>query len=395
MNRRRWLAVGAVVAVVAASAWWWWWNPLRGLPDVGDPFPREELTELSVPDADNAFVLYRQAGGQMTHLRREVASFEWERADPELRNWLAVNQAALALWRKGTERPDALYIHPTAMRLDTIIPLVQDLREFGRLALLEAGRLEARGDMAGAWGWYRAALRSSRHLGRHGCLIERLVGIAMHKEAAERARRWAEDPRTDGQQLRTALAEVEAIDAMTVPLSEVLRTEYLMIVNTLEDPGASGGLAALAATVGQAPPASVTIWGRTFSWGDLRYNGARLALRREPEVSLRIVRLIFADWLAACDLPPDRQPPPADTPLFLYRLGPDAPPAARAITPEELDDRFRQAVIAPLLMPGLGDASPDHQRDRATLLWKPLVEERAAHRELVRTLAEQLRLREE
>jgi hypothetical protein len=37
-----------------------------------------------------------------------------------------------------------------------------------------------------AWSWYRAILRSSRHVGKHGVIIERLVGASIHEKAVPR-----------------------------------------------------------------------------------------------------------------------------------------------------------------------------------------------------------------
>ena len=62
------------------------------------------------------------------------------------------------------------------------------LRSFQDLALLEASRLEEEGDMAGAWTWYRAAIRAPCHLGLHGPTFARTSPIS---GMARSANGWA------------------------------------------------------------------------------------------------------------------------------------------------------------------------------------------------------------
>jgi hypothetical protein len=73
---------------------------------------------------------------------------------------------------------------------------------------------------------------------------------------------------------------------------------------------------------------------------------ARRFLWREPERSRRVLRLVFANWLASSELPLERRPRPAvkvvaqtfmtKLSLPLYAFGPEAPAAARARSPEEI-----------------------------------------------------------
>jgi hypothetical protein len=51
----------------------------------------------------------------------------WSKADSEVRDFLETNREALEIWRQGTERPDALYIQPGRLAMDTVIPIVQEL----------------------------------------------------------------------------------------------------------------------------------------------------------------------------------------------------------------------------------------------------------------------------
>ena len=101
------------------------------------------------------------------------------------------------------------------------------------MAALEGSRLEEQGKMADAWGWYRAMLRSSRMVGRHGGLVERRFGARMHELAAKRIVRWARDERVDAATLRRALRDSLVADRLTAPISDSLKLEYLVTIREL------------------------------------------------------------------------------------------------------------------------------------------------------------------
>ena len=58
--------------------------------------------------------------------------------------------------------------------------------------------------MGEAWSWYKAKLRSSRHVGKRGVMLERFAGAFIHRNATLRIIRWAGDPRVDAALLRRA-----------------------------------------------------------------------------------------------------------------------------------------------------------------------------------------------
>src|SRR5262249_41760806 len=157
----------------------------------------------------------------------------WSSAPPGLRDYLDKNRAALELWREGTTRPDAIDHQPGGLAMDTALPLVQDVSLFARLGGVEGSRHEQAGAMVEAWTWHRAGLRASRHVGQHGVLIERLVGAGMLARAGERIGRWAADSRVDARLLRQALSDTLAALAMTPPLSNSLKLDYLIDLRDL------------------------------------------------------------------------------------------------------------------------------------------------------------------
>ena len=155
-RRRIWCLSAVLLAIVAGPALWWAMQ-LNGLPDVGDPFDVAAFRAFTIPDDRNAFVLYRQAAAlldanvvSLKTVRGKVDWFSrWSEADPQIRRWLEANREALALYRQGALRPDAL---DPATGLDressaTFFALFH----FQTLSLLEASRLEEQGDMTGAW----------------------------------------------------------------------------------------------------------------------------------------------------------------------------------------------------------------------------------------------------
>lgn len=387
------LATAAVLAVVVGLGVMFVLraNALRGLPDVGDPFDVEAFSRVDVPDERNAFVdfgiakgLKRRLGGPAANYDRLDAALheDWSKVPEPIRAWLESNRPALAAWRKGTEKPDALYHTPDEATVDTLLPITQELRDFARLALLEGARLEAEGDMRGAWGWYRATLRSSRLVARHGFLIERLVGGAIHRVAAERLMRWAAEPRVGAPSLREALDEVVAIDALTPPTSYSVKLEYLVLMRALADPNLDTKLPML--TSGPRPPSStIDRWAPWLSRVQAR---SRASSRNEPERSRRVLRLVFANWLAYCDLPKSRRPPTLDEPIALYEPDATAPPAARALPTSEIARWYETTIYARVMLDGANwRRTSQNAVDR----------ERDLQAELTRFLAEQLRRREQ
>jgi hypothetical protein len=113
-----------------------------------------------------------------------------------------------------------------------VIPLIEDARVFAGMAALEGSRLEESGAPEDAWDWYCAMVRSSRLIGRHGSLVQRLFGAKIHDLAVRCILRWASDPRVGAAPLRRALDDTLAADALTPPVSVSLKCTYLLCLNT-------------------------------------------------------------------------------------------------------------------------------------------------------------------
>jgi hypothetical protein len=326
----------------------WRVRSLDGLPDVGDPFDvAQALRPIEISDADNAYVAYSEAKRLLAKLPDAIRQADWvhvtwSAAGPDVRAYLEANRPALERWRAGTERPDALYHQPAELAFDTILPVVQDLRMLGWLAALEGTRLEDKGAMAEAWNWYKAILRSSRHVGRHGVVIERMVGAAIFDGSSRRITHWAADPRVDAALLRQALADALEADTLTPPMSESMKLEYVSCLRDLAElrvmvadiplPGGENGLLEkVAASMGAR----------------LQLQRARLKMTNDIERSRRVVRLLFANWLPQLDKPAaERAPLAIQKPIVIYANDRHAPPSARAVAPEDLEAAIGQTLFA-------------------------------------------------
>src|SRR5262249_7882227 len=161
-----------------------------------DPFGAADRP-ADVPEDEDASVLYQQAWGMLK--RFEQPDTSWPAAEPWVRAWLEESREALELWRRATDRPRSSGRRPEGGLRPGRLPTDRNYF-FATLALLEASRLEEGGDVAGAWGWYRAILRSFRHVGGLSPMVDRPdlesdMGLA--PRVGERIGRWAADPRVD------------------------------------------------------------------------------------------------------------------------------------------------------------------------------------------------------
>jgi len=353
--------------LLLAGTWIWWATQLRGLPDIGDPFDVKAFMAVRVPDDRNAFFEYRDAASMVTAARRaigwgpkwETYSQEWAKAGQPWRDMVVKVRPALDLWRSGSEKPDYLYEHPQALSMKTLLPVTQELGVLGRLAVLEGSRLEGSGDMAGAWGWYRAALRASRHNGRHGFQVERLGGAALHDEASKALTRWASDPRVDAALLRRALGEVIAIDAMTAPQSDTVKNHYLILADAMVDPDLIEEVLVM------------NMYQDSVDWSQQLpvpraaqkpIQAARVILADDRERSLRVARLMTANWLAQVDKPPSRRAPLVRPDPPIYESDPGTPAALR---PEKLASWLDSSLFASRFFRAYQKYAPNIDRERS------------------------------
>lgn len=378
-SRRGMLILLAILLAAAAVPAAWWSLQLAGLPDVGEPFDVKAFRAETIPDGRNAFVLYRRAAAlyqpikpptpteeldgaeapvaTVVSVRSTLISvngvvipshtldFPWSEVSPETRAWVEANREALEVFREGSERPDAFDASdPTSRRRSERA----DVPLFLRLVLLEASRRESEGDMDGARVWYRAARRAVHHYGRRARVDVREDGLMWLGSVNERVLLWAGDPRTTPAQIRKAVDDVRSCDDLEPSEVYTIKADYVRLKPSFDAAPYEGPpppwLTALHArsTFGSNAPFLTTdhLRSLTRAWH---------FWRREPERARRVFRLMTANRLAYEALPPDRRPKPepAVTLCDLYDLGPDAPPAARAVSAKALGRWLDSCADAP------------------------------------------------
>jgi hypothetical protein len=341
-SRQRVMTAAAVLLAMIAAPPVWWATQLMGLPEIDEPVDVQAIRSFRIPDESNAFVLYRRAADRLKPLRSPRGQVPvainqlgpWPKDDEEAGRWVEENREAMEIFRRGTERPDALDLVPAYHSQSW--SLILALRSFQMLARLEAGRLEKKGDMAGAWDWYRAALRSNYHIGLRGSVLVRTMAQPWQADHRGRLARWAGDRRTTPALLRLALEEAVACGNFAPSESYRLKVEYPEAMRVFEN----------GENPGRYVPV-VRLFGYLQSWvywlapEQIRAMGdAWRSWRREPERGRRLIRLAFANWLAFYDLPPDRRPKPEPDlsgSFDFYAFGPEAPANARALAPADLE----------------------------------------------------------
>jgi hypothetical protein len=365
-RRRLGLALVYGLIVACAASFGWRASRLRGLPDLGEPVDTRALRALRIPEDRNAFVLYAQASARAKlwdHVERKyfTGSYLWPTPEvPELAAYMKDNAEALELWRQGCERDEALCTPLSEIAFDSRLVGLSEHRNFCRMALMEASRCRAAGDVAGAWRWYRSALRGSRLIGRHATAVGMLIGAAEYQTVRAGIAAWKADSRVDARLLRRALDDVLAINALSAPLSETLEVEYLATQRSLGDP--QWLIKSLADNPLDVKDAAVDrkAW---YTYLPI-YWKVRWFLGNEPECSRRLTNLAFANWLAESDRPPSQRARRVGrvdgTPLFY-----DVVPARGAPSAEALAARVARNLHARSVLTAYGSILGGYDRDRA------------------------------
>jgi hypothetical protein len=327
------LTIGLAVAATALTIRWL--TSLNGLPNIGDPFDVAEFRAFHVPDEQNAITLMRRAAEKVTPTPLNV-----NLGDPRLHDWFEANRPLVDLFIQAAECADGIS-GPEDADNGRDYPIESNWGgTLFALTYIEGGRRADSGDMAGAWDCYRAILRMYVHLRRRERLMARVRADLHLGELQQRLAKWAGDPRTTIPQLRRALEEVVACRPRPEWDAFTLKREYLDLMQFLDGP--------------VNPPPEQIEEELTYRLGDvelpadlrLRLHSIKRQLAREPERSRRVIRLLFANWLAHVEnTDPQRRRPAVRARFYiaqrtanvaLYPVGPDAPAGARALSPQEV-----------------------------------------------------------
>lgn len=260
---------------------------LSKVPDIADPFDVEAFLSETVDDKDNAFVDYYAARAllvpesTLTSEERQELDAGWEKTSPPVRAWVDANLPALQRWRIGTEKNDAI---DGDLRNDPwlALPEVAPARDFSQLAWLQGEREQSEGHIGGAWQWYRAAMRYSRHVARRKDCIGRTLGCSLHSSTARRMIHWANDSRTSVENLTLALSQLDEDFRLTRPFSELLKVTYVDL------------------------PKYAAIWddfGARGLFGSWRSTPLARYCRAQPDVAIRWNKLAIENWLCGSHQP--------------------------------------------------------------------------------------------
>ena len=364
-TRRRvgvWI-VGFLLIALIGSVVVWRATSLRGLPDVGPPFDLAAFGTIPIPESKNAFTYYRAASEKLTSpMPLGPMPLTWGQASPVHRAWFDANRDALKIWLAGTTKDRAVYVQPSKLRFETTLKVAQDLRTFARLAQLAGLRMEGQGDLEEAWTWYRAGLRSSRHVGMYGTFIERLIGNAIYSVLANNVRAWADHPNLNVDLLRKSLDDILVINAMTPSMSHGIRSEYFSIARFLDDPNATEWY--IHQNLG-GPNAKND---KQTPFDKLKENLWRVFLR-EPERSRRVLRLVVANWLSVAELSPGERVKRRGFVAYsipIYDPPADALPAARVLTRGLFDRWLKTTRFLVQLLPSFDHLNKAEIREEAT-----------------------------
>ena len=364
-------------------------SSLIGLPDVGDPFDMALFDAGRVPPEQDAFEPLRKAQAKLTQMPsiagsgKRGGSVTWAEATPELRDWLAANRGLLETFWEASELPDAT-LNPVTDRGGRYYFVF--IGGLARLVFLEASRLEALGDMEEAWSLYRSVLRVKVHVMRRGSIFQRYITDRNFGALRTQIASWAADSRTEVLLLRHALDDVKKSEPRLEWDASSLKLEYMGMIMTELD--AEYGIV----RQGDGDDTRIRIWGEELA-GNLKASAyaVRRYVRHEPERSRRVLRLVFANWLAHAE---EKDPclhtpairvifgqPRKDTTLYFFPVAPDKPEAARRMSPDRLAEWLFGTLDARLLL--------------SHLYWPAIrTTERREHHELVLMLAREIYKRE-
>ena len=349
--RRRWLMVLYLIVGSFIGLLTWRAMSLRVLPDVGEPFDVNAfLAAGHVPATEDAFVLYRAAADHYrssevtgNNVILDNATWRgWVFANPEIRDWVEGNRPALDLWRQAAERPEAGFQAPESYPHADGLP--ERIALLAKAAELEGSRLQAEGDARGAWGWYRALLRTSDHLRARGRTRTRSSASDMERQACVHVESLALAPGVEMALLWEILEELRRLDDRAPPASVTMKAEYLALMTEIADPEA-------------------LLHHRDGGFEELKtQKRLQVFLNHEPERSRRVAKLAFANWLAQGDRPVANRPKVVTHPVPLrfgfYEADPEAPAAARAMTPDKLFDWTETTMLWKKVVPDWPTWSP-------------------------------------
>ncbi|HCS55231.1 hypothetical protein [Rubinisphaera sp.] len=240
-----WFVIPVMIVVLLIAAPFMYRSyKLSLISDPGEPFDVAAfISEHTVPDSDNALAPFRNAHALLTtptgDIDTSIGTDLWDGVaiDEKMQSaidYVKDNEAAQIAWEKASHMPDFSEVRPTAIDYNSLLETTQNTREFARMCVIRAWIASENGNDAEAAKWLLCNLRTSRLVELHGCIINRLVGIALHNMSSETIVKWLDRQQLSQSELEQFLNEVQAIQQMTPPISDHIKMEYLMVLHSEE-----------------------------------------------------------------------------------------------------------------------------------------------------------------
>lgn len=330
---RRWVPSWRTVAigllVLCAVPFCIRWYRLSLLPDVSLPFDVEAFSPADLPAEENAFYYFKQLSPAVEPTSPWYQDFRydpdrpiaWPDVPANVQTWVQQSQRAIELVRAGGRCAEGYSVPIQQYSYSNFAFMPTELRSVYRSIPFDVLRRLDEGDTQGTIEELQDAFRASRHLGRRGSLIERLVGSALSGVLYSPWRHWSRDPRVTAEELEAALARRKADWELTPQPSDWLKVEVMMLIQEARSPRGAfhdavdenlDGLWRKHLGVPVSPFSTVSTtfpgWQTPLLW-----------VLAEPELSARAAKLWLTHQLKYCDLPPHQRPHLLPGPNGLYQ----------------------------------------------------------------------------
>ncbi|MEX0725638.1 MAG: hypothetical protein WD065_05185 [Planctomycetaceae bacterium] len=317
---------------------------IMGIPDIGDPFDVEQFVDIDIAPEDNALKDYEAAVAAVVPLAESFrdqlnsdldAAYDgrWDAVRRDVQQWVRDNAKAIELWKQGTEKKSYIYHNPRDGNIITLLPVVQGIRNVARIAVLDISRLLAEEKPHEAWLRCRALMRCSRHVATYGTAIERLVAAVTYAQATHAALTVCEHAGTDESLLEEMMEDVREIYQKTVPLSMVVKCNYLMMKNTYHN-------------------RELMMGNEIEFWPRLELQAANFLLN-EPRHAQLVWQQYTANVLDQIDRP--RREQQARIGIFeLFERDPATEYPENLLTPDVLEQKCHESTLAEKTIPDLG-----------------------------------------
>ncbi|MEI8022068.1 MAG: hypothetical protein WCH39_27915, partial [Schlesneria sp.] len=297
---------------------------LSKVPTAPIPFDVDEFCQIEIEPGQNAFDYFREAGRLKAAIaddyQLKVKSFPsadqqavtangWSVATDSLKQSLIDCREAMQVWRRGTECSDSLIVSPLETSEEEISPALLDFQKLALMVECDGIRLESENRLLEAAEHYLAILRSSELVGRHGCVLQKLLGTAMYRVATKRLIKWSEDWRLSTDELRSVLKQVRTVNQNFEPPSSALKLEYVFTMKSLSRKGWCKQLGLADKYENFEPFASPGM--EAFLW-----------ILGEPEVARRTVTHVLTNQLREIDKPLAERSPIAEPPTVCLFVPP-------------------------------------------------------------------------